>query len=322
MNLGPKVSICIPVYNASAHIDQAMATVLYQDYPNREIVVVDDASKDDSWDRLQKYAGAPGVRLYRNPDNLGIGGNWNRCVELAEGEYIKFVHCDDLCYTDCVSTLVAAAMAHPEAGLVFSARDFLLHDLLPGEANVANLRFLLGVHARQKELAPGLNTGSKVLNTLFPGLENVVGEPTNTLIRKSALGRIGGFDVRFRQLIDIDGWIRLLLDSDAVFVPRFLSQWRVHEGQTSQVNAAEGRVIPELCLLFMKHADRLKGILDSASHSRFAWTTLMLLLVRKKACLNGMTGEEYACTRSAAWRAQGGAGGMLAGTVRYLLRSR
>ena len=51
---GPMISICVPTYNASKHIEQTMATVLYQDYENREIIIVDDASQDDTWGRLQK----------------------------------------------------------------------------------------------------------------------------------------------------------------------------------------------------------------------------------------------------------------------------
>jgi glycosyltransferase involved in cell wall biosynthesis len=312
---GPLISICVPTYNASRYIEQTMATVLYQDYENREIIIVDDASQDDTWERLQKYSSVPGIRLFRNQSNLGIGGNWNRCLELAEGEYVKYVHCDDICYPDCVSTLVAEAARFPEAALLFASRHFLLDEMSPTTVNLRFVRFLLSIGERQKAITPGMNHGRDVLNVLFPGCQNIVGEPTATLIRTRALSDLGGFDERFRQLIDIEAWVRLLLVHGAVFIPRALCQWRVHERQASSLQAAEGIVLPELCRLYLKHREALKSSLDATTFRRFSWSIWINLLLRKREYAGRLLGEEYSTARAASYVDQGGIGGAIRTTV-------
>lgn len=312
---GPMISICVPTYNASKHIEQTMATVLYQDYENREIIIVDDASQDDTWGRLQKYSPVPGIRLFRNQSNLGIGGNWNRCLELAEGEYVKYVHCDDMCYPDCVSTLVAEAKRVPDAALLFASRDFLLDEVSPTTENLRFVRLLLSVGKRQKAIKPGMNHGRDVLNMLFPGCQNIVGEPTATLIRTRALSDLGGFDERFRQLIDIEAWVRLLLVHEAVFIPRALCQWRVHARQASRLQAAEGVVLPELCQLYLKHREALKSSLESTTFRRFSWSIWINLLLRKRDYAGRLRGEDYSTARAASYVDQGGIGGAIRNTV-------
>jgi glycosyltransferase involved in cell wall biosynthesis len=315
------ISICVPTYNASRHIEQTMATVLYQDYENREIIIVDDASQDDTWDRLQKYSSVPGLRLLRNRRNLGIGGNWNRCLELAEGEYVKYVHCDDVCYPDCVSTLAAEAKRFPDAALLFSSRDFLLDEVSPTTENLRFVRFLLSVGKRQKAIKSGINHGRDVLNILFPGCQNIVGEPTATLIRTKALSDLGGFDDRFRQLIDIEAWTRLLLLHETVFIPRALCQWRVHARQASRLQDAEGVVLPELCQLYMKHRDALKSSLESTTFRRFSWSIWINLLLRKSDYAGRLRGEEYSTARAGSFLDQGGIGGAICNTTGWLAKS-
>ena len=315
---GPMISICVPTYNASRHIEQTIATVLYQDYENREIIIVDDASQDDTWDRLQKYSSVSGIRLFRNRRNLGIGGNWNRCLELAEGEYVKYVHCDDVCYPDCVSTFAAEANRNPDAALLFSSRDFLLDEVAPSPENLRFVRLLLSIGKRQKAIRPGMNRGRDVLNMLFPGCQNIVGEPTATLIRTSTLSDLGGFDQKFRQLIDIEAWIRLLLVHEAVFIPRALCQWRVHARQASSLQAAEGIVLPELCQLYLKHRETLKSSLESTKFRRFSWSIWINLVLRKSVYAGRLRREDYSTARAASYVDQGGIGGAVCNTTGWL----
>jgi glycosyltransferase involved in cell wall biosynthesis len=321
MSHGPTVSICVPTYNASRYIELTMATVLFQDYENREIIIVDDASQDDTWERLQKYSLVPGIRLFRNQKNLGIGGNWNRCLGLAEGEYVKYVHSDDVCYPECVSTLAAEAIRIPDAALLFSSRDFLLDEVSPSKENLRFLRFLLAVGNRQKAIRPGLNHGRDVLNILFPGCQNIVGEPTATLIRTRALSDLGGFDERFRQLIDIEAWIRLLLVHEAVFIPRALCQWRVHARQASSVQAAEGIVLPELCQLYLKHREALKSSLESTTFRSFSWSIWINLVLRKGVYAGRLREEDYSTARAASYVDQGGIGGAICNTTGCLVKT-
>ncbi|WP_051312892.1 glycosyltransferase family 2 protein [Sporocytophaga myxococcoides] len=91
----PFVSICIPVYNSSSLCKQAIDSALNQKFEDYEIVIVDDASTDDTAQVIKQYEGRPRVRVYYNETNLGMTGNWNKCLQLARGKYISFAHHDD-----------------------------------------------------------------------------------------------------------------------------------------------------------------------------------------------------------------------------------
>ena len=92
----PVVSVCIPTYNGAAYLSQCLDSVMQQTCQSMEILVVDDGSSDDSGAIAQRYEGVDRrVRVIANKEHLGLVENWNRCVDLANGEWIKFVFQDD-----------------------------------------------------------------------------------------------------------------------------------------------------------------------------------------------------------------------------------
>src|SRR5437667_3511518 len=84
----PAVSVCIPAYRGAAHIGEAIESVLAQSFADFELVVVDDASRDDTAAVVARYRD-PRIRFLRNERNAGVQANWNRCLELARGRYFK-----------------------------------------------------------------------------------------------------------------------------------------------------------------------------------------------------------------------------------------
>ena len=75
----PLVSVCIPAYNSAIYIKKTMESVLSQKYENIELVVVDDCSRDNTVE-VVRSVDDPRVRLVQNTDNLGMTGNWNKCL--------------------------------------------------------------------------------------------------------------------------------------------------------------------------------------------------------------------------------------------------
>lgn len=90
----PRVSVCIPVYNRSAYIRDAIDSVLQQDFHDFELVLIDDGSTDDSVEVIQRYTD-PRIRLIRNDANRGIPYSRNMALELARGEYLAWLDSDD-----------------------------------------------------------------------------------------------------------------------------------------------------------------------------------------------------------------------------------
>jgi len=91
----PLVSICMPVYNAENTITETIHSILEQTYGNMEILIVDNASTDNTPSLLKEF-NDPRLKIYWNDVNIGAEKNFSKAVHLASGEYIAIFHSDDL----------------------------------------------------------------------------------------------------------------------------------------------------------------------------------------------------------------------------------
>ncbi|MBV9845785.1 MAG: glycosyltransferase family 2 protein [Kutzneria sp.] len=116
----PQVSICVPVYNRAEEVERAVRSALDQTYADIEIVVVDNASTDSTWDVVAKLAESDRrIRAFRNETVLPRVQNWRRAVNLAEGEYVKLLFSDDWISADAIERSVAAMS--DDIGFVYTA---------------------------------------------------------------------------------------------------------------------------------------------------------------------------------------------------------
>lgn len=104
------VTIGIPVYNVEPYITQSLESALAQTYPSIEFLLVDDASDDSSADIVRSFQvnhtrGAD-IRLFSNPNNLGVSATRNRIIEEARGEYLYFMDADDVITENAISLLM------------------------------------------------------------------------------------------------------------------------------------------------------------------------------------------------------------------------
>src|SRR5258705_13459440 len=89
----PLVSVCIPAFRRQ-FLAESIRSVLAQTLEDFELIIVDDASPDDIRGVVEAFSDRR-IRFSRNGRRLGIMANWNRCVELARGQYISIFHADD-----------------------------------------------------------------------------------------------------------------------------------------------------------------------------------------------------------------------------------
>ncbi len=115
----PLVSIGIITYNQERYVDEAIRSAIEQDYPNIEIIVADDASKDATRERIEEWQRRyPGkITALFNPGNLGVTGNSNVCLAACRGEYLILMGGDDILLRTKVSQQVAWFQAHPRGVL-------------------------------------------------------------------------------------------------------------------------------------------------------------------------------------------------------------
>lgn len=119
----PLVSVGVPVYNGGAHLEEALRSVLTQDYPNLEVVICDNASDDGTEELCRRIAAEDNrVRYLRNPSNIGLMPNFRRSLEEARGRYFSWLAHDDVISDGAyLSTVVAYLEENPDVVACTSA---------------------------------------------------------------------------------------------------------------------------------------------------------------------------------------------------------
>lgn len=242
----PLVSVCIPAYNNDEYIIETIECILNQSYKNIELIVVDDNSKDDTYN-VVKSIKDDRVSVYKNEKNLGMAGNWNKCLELCKGKYIKLICADDLIHNRLIEKEVQIMEKYPSVNLVQSDTQFID---LSGKAK--------GYYRRYHK--SGVVKGKKASRfSVFT--RDYLGAPLANMIRKSAYDKLGGFDDSFFYIIDYDFYMKLANFGDIYIIHKPLNYFRIrNDSNTGEVmNGDKGDIyISEHRRLVEKYADDLQ----------------------------------------------------------------
>jgi glycosyltransferase involved in cell wall biosynthesis len=238
------VSVVIPAYRAAATIDATLASVLGQIRPADEVIVVDDASDDDTFERVSAWSNRLPLTVLRNERNQRIGPTRARGIATATGDLIAPLDADDVWFPDHLSTLVPLA----EDGCTIVAARRLRW--LPGTA-VADHDDL--------DLPPPEQYREEILrrNYLFAG--SVF--PRDALV---ALGRPSPS----RTVDDWENWIRLIVEAGCRVVPS-PTPTVLYRSSLTQATAGEGCLPDEIEL-----CERLLTEPDYTPHHRVLQVTL------------------------------------------------
>jgi glycosyltransferase involved in cell wall biosynthesis len=240
MSAGPEVSVCIPAYEAEGWIERAVASALEQTHRELEVVVVDNASSDGTVARVLGIAD-PRVRLFVNSHNVGVYRNFNRAVALARGRYIKFLCADDVLEPNCVEEMLRPFALSQRVGLCFTPRTIVLEDTADASGGRWKAKHER-THERFGELQE-LNSGSTLLEPWLADrlADNWIGEPSNVMMSRECLARVGTFPPRMHDKGDMDLWIRAMLDHEVGFVDRPLVRVLVRSDSLGVANRETGR---------------------------------------------------------------------------------
>jgi glycosyltransferase involved in cell wall biosynthesis len=223
----PRVTICLPVYNCENTIAASLTSALAQTHEDFDCLVVDNASTDSTFELVTALSDAR-IRVVRNRENIGPNPNHNRCIELAQGDLIQFLHSDDLLLPNCLSRL-APAFDNPRVGLAFARRRIEPPDT-EWAVKYATLHTPLEPLSSVND---GMGIVRRYVNQRSTG--NWIGEPTSVMVRRSVLLEVGGFSPELRYCDDIELWLRVLARSDAAWVDEELSVRR-HNEETLTAN--------------------------------------------------------------------------------------
>jgi len=235
----------MPTWNGEAFVAQALDSVLAQTHGNFELLVVDDASTDRTLDVVSLSRDAR-IAVHRHRKRLGLAANWNRCLELARGEYVKLFFQDDLLAPEALERLVVSLEAEPEACLSFGRRTFVSSGSGAVKAPGPIYSDVLEVfYARPGKTVRGIDLVREALAGERDLTTNVVGEPSFVLMRREAALRASPFDTRLRQLCDWDFWLRISRGSPMCRVDACVGTFRLHARSATSLNHAQGPLYRE-----------------------------------------------------------------------------
>lgn len=248
----PRFDILMPYYGDVPLMQQAVRSVLAQSGEDWRLTVVDDGAEP----RVPEWFAAldhPRVRYLRNERNLGVTGNFNRCVELAEYERMVMMGCDDLMHPDYLTVVREALAREPRAGLVQPGVRVIGSDGVPYDTLADRTKRTL--YAPRGALAAGGPLGGEPLATsLLRG--NWLYFPS-VCWRTEAVRR-HGFRKDLGVIQDLALVVDLLLDGETlVRDPRVCFDYRRHAASESSAKAFTGERFSEAKAFFRETADRL-----------------------------------------------------------------
>lgn len=189
----PRVSIVTPSYNQAKFLERTLLSVLNQDYPNIEYIVIDGGSADGSIDIIRKYKHR--LAYWVSEPDRGQAHAINKGWQRATGDVVAYLNSDDLYMPGAVTRAVQTLMAHVNAAMVYS-------DALYVDEHGSSLGIR---HASPFNLRHVITT------------EAFMPQPT-VFIRRQALDDVGLLDERLHMVMDYDLWLRLGLHHDAVYL--------------------------------------------------------------------------------------------------------
>ncbi len=212
----PSISVIMPSYNAGDALQEAVASVLAQDYENFELIVVDDCSTDGSTAFLERHAD-PRVRFLRNPHNMGPAESRNIALRTATGEYAAIADADDVMVSGRLAAQARYAVEHPSVALIAGGYRRFRSSEPPGPASLP-----LTTH---DALRIGLRYGPSFSHS-------------TVMARRDAMLRVGGYRREFEPAEDYDMYALLLADG-YVFgaVPEVVLLYRISPTGISTVGA-------------------------------------------------------------------------------------
>lgn len=223
LGVQPRVTIVTPSFNQGAFIEQTIASVLAQDYPALEYIVMDGGSTDGTLDILRRF----GERLtwVSAPDG-GQADAINQGWKRGSGDIIAWLNADDLYRPGAVSAAVAQLQAHAAASGVYGDCDY--------------------IDEQGRTFASHPSAPFDYMQLVRTGLTPVA-QPA-TFLRRAAVVQAGWLDDRLHMVLDLDLWLRVGRLGPLVYVPQRWAAFREHS--SSKTIAQQARAAPETVALF------------------------------------------------------------------------
>lgn len=257
MSEGNSLTVAIPSFNGEPYIEPALRSILDQTFQQFDLLLCDDGSTDHTIERARHLAGSR-LRVEANAQRLGLAGNWNRCIALADTPLVALVHQDDVLLPPHLAIHVPAMLERPALGMSFGAA-------LPIDSDGRTIdddsieegglqRFTQASHTvntspqrKQGTESPphaecSLDSSAMPARTVL-GTSTIVFQPgeflnqlvdrnpvrcSSVVLRKVAAEAVGGFDPSWKYVVDWEFWWRLGCAWEVNYIGEATTQFRWH----------------------------------------------------------------------------------------------
>ena len=209
----PRISIGLPVFNGERYLDQTLQSILAQDYHDFELIVSDNASTDETVEIVERWAKKDSrIKFFRNSENLGGAANFNKVLELAEGDLFRWAGHDDLMAPGmlrrCIDT-IDAVLVDAAVAIVIGVerwRTVAAYVAFRAARNVAHLH---ATHiCRRVDELYGLSEGILHKNDEAAALKETAPTPLGREREPSTICRIFEFDAAGTDNVFLTRWRR------------------------------------------------------------------------------------------------------------------
>lgn len=246
------VSVIIPCYNHEKYIERCLSSILNDKYENKEIIIIDDGSKDSSVQVITGFIKNHDknkiIKFYKQ-ENCGVVKTLNRLIDIASGKYVALIASDDELRNDGIFNRVEYLKNHPEKKAVIG--NALVID---GNDNILKKNAAVDLFRAKSKL---LNS-KKYFNTELILQWSVVGPCL--LLEKSVYNEIGNYNENYR-IEDRDFYLRLVENNMLGYLDDVVAGYRVH-GLNMSLSAATDKVRIECAIINQAHANSQKHSIE------------------------------------------------------------
>jgi glycosyltransferase involved in cell wall biosynthesis len=254
----PLVSVITPSYNQSRFLELSIRSVLAQDYPNMEYILVDGGSTDGSVDIIQRYANR--FTWWVSEKDKGHADALNKGFSHARGEILAWLNSDDTYYPGAISDAVATLQAHPEVGMVYADADL-----------TNEMGHVIGHFASRQTDYQKLLRGSVHI------------PQATTIFRADLWKQVGPLSLSLFYAFDYDLWVRFAKVSKILYIPHKWATFRLHDEGKSVIN--DDRCYPDMLQVYARERGGGLSWLYFRSKIRrltYVWLPLRLRIILRE----------------------------------------
>lgn len=218
MSINPLVTIICTCFNHGKFVQKSLNSVINQSYKNIELIIVDNASEDNSVEEIENWLkNYTHVKFIKNKSNLGITQSFNRAVKYASGSFLMDLSTDDVLLENCVEDLLKEFSINPNVSLVFGNTN-----VIDENDNILNSYFFLNEDFTIVD--------KSILNIDYKRIleGGVCICSVSAMFKKEIFDKLGGYDENL-DFEDLDFWIRL----SRIHKIKYLDKILVHKRNVS-----------------------------------------------------------------------------------------